>query len=163
MIGHSGPEGEQYIWESNVSKYERLSRLLKIMTFIKAQRNLCRKDLAEKCEVCTRTIQRDIDSLIYAGIPIFWSKKSGYEIMADFFMPPVNLSLEEAFQLAAAARAFSVGKEEVQQKNIESAISKVIARLSNETRERLDQILDETWSEASELTTATKQDISLLN
>ena len=65
-----------------MSKYERLSRLLKIMTFIKAQRNLRRRDLARKCEVSVRTIQRDIDSLIYAGVPIFWSN-GGYEIMPD--------------------------------------------------------------------------------
>ena len=131
-----------------MSKYERLSRLLKIMTFIKAQRNLRRRDLALKCEVSVRTIQRDIDSLVYAGVPIFWSK-GGYEIMPDFFMPPVNLSLEEAFHLVIATRAFSRGRDGVQQRAIESAISKVLARLPDETRCRLDQILDETWSEAS--------------
>ena len=49
-----------------MSKYERLSRLLKIMTFIKAQQHLRRRDLASKCEVSVRTIQRDIDSLILA-------------------------------------------------------------------------------------------------
>jgi predicted DNA-binding transcriptional regulator YafY len=124
-----------------VSKYERLSRLLKIMTFIKAQRNLRRSDLAKKCEVSVRTIQRDIDSLVYAGVPIFWSK-DGYEIMPDFFMPPVNLSLEEAFHLVVATRAFR-GQGESQQRAIESAVSKVIARLPDETRCRLDQILDE--------------------
>lgn len=133
-----------------MSKYERLSRLLKIMTFIKAQRNLRRMDLARKCEVSVRTIQRDIDSLVYAGVPIFWSK-GGYEIMPDFFMPPVNLSLEEAFHLVIATKTFSEGKEEIQQRAIESAISKVIARLPDETRCRLDQILDETWSEADGL------------
>jgi len=125
-----------------MSKYERLSRLFKIMTFIKAQRNLSRSDLARKCEVCVRTIQRDIDSLVCAGVPIFWSK-DGYEIMPDFFMPPVNLSLEEAFHLVVATRAFSSGQGESQQRAIESAVSKVIARLPDETRCRLDQILDE--------------------
>ena len=52
-----------------MSKYERLSRLLKIMIFVKAHSNLRRGDLAEKCEVSIRTIQRDIDSLVYAGVP----------------------------------------------------------------------------------------------
>lgn len=111
------------------------------MTFIKAQRNLRRSDLAKKCEVSVRTIQRDIDSLVYAGVPIFWSK-DGYEIMPDFFMPPVNLNLEEAFHLVVATRAFR-GHGESQQRAIESAVSKVIARLPDETRCRLDEILDE--------------------
>ena len=129
-----------------MSKYERLSRLLKIMTYIRAQRNLRRRDLATKCEVSVRTIQRDIDSLVYAGIPIFWSK-DGYEIMPDFFMPPVNLSLEEALQLVVATRAFSRGKEVMQQRAIESAIAKIIARLPDKTRSRLDEILGESYSE----------------
>ena len=133
-----------------MSKYERLSRLLKIMTFIKAQRNLRRRDLARKCEVSVRTIQRDIDSLVYAGVPIFWSR-DGYEIMPDFFMPPVNLSLEEAFHLVIATRIFSEGKEESQQRAIESAISKVIARLPDEIRDRLDEILAESWPETGGL------------
>lgn len=127
-----------------MSKYERLSRLLKIMTYIKAQRNLHRSDLASKCEVSIRTIQRDIDSLIYAGVPIFWSK-NGYEIMPDFFMPPMNLSLEEALQLVVASKAFAKDKEKSQQQMIESAVSKIIARLPNETRYRLDELLDESW------------------
>ena len=133
-----------------MSKYERLSRLLKIMTFIKAQRNLRRRDLARKCEVSVRTIQRDIDSLVYAGVPIFWSK-DGYEIMPDFFMPPVNLSLEEALHLVVATRSFSRDKGESQQRTIESAISKVIARLPDETRYRLDEILNEPRAEVSGL------------
>ena len=101
-----------------MSKYERLSRLLKIMTFIKAQRHLRRRDLARKCEVSIRTIQRDIDSLIYAGVPIFW-ENDGYKIMPDFFLPPVNLSFEEAFNLVIATRTFSKDKDESQQRTID--------------------------------------------
>jgi len=111
------------------------------MTFIKAQRNLSRSDLARKCEVCVRTIQRDIDSLVCAGVPIFWSK-DGYEIMPDFFMPPVNLSMEEAFHLVVATRAFK-DPGESQQRAIESAASKVMAILPDKTRDRLNQLLDE--------------------
>ena len=123
-----------------MSKYERLSRLLKIMTFIKAQKHLRRRDLANKCEVSIRTIQRDIDSLIYAGVPIFWAN-DGYKIMPDFFLPPVNLSFEEALHLVIATRAFSEDKEESQQRTIESAVSKIIARLSDDTRRRLEATL----------------------
>jgi len=125
-----------------MSKYERLSRLLKIMTFIKAQKHLRRRDLASKCEVSVRTIQRDIDSLIYAGVPIFWAN-DGYKIMPDFFLPPVNLSFEEAFHLVIATRASSEDMEESQQKTIDSAMSKIIARLPDETRHRLETTLDE--------------------
>jgi len=133
-----------------MSKYERMARLLKIMVLIKARRaGLNRKELAELCGVSVRTIQRDIDTLAYAGIPVFWSN-TGYEIMPEFFLPPVNLSLEEAFYLVVAAKAFSEDERSPQQRTIESAISKIIARLPNETRYRLEAILDKAGSEGKD-------------
>ena len=132
-----------------MSKHERLARLIRIMTLVKAQRNLHRKDLARKCEVSVRTIQRDIDTLSYAGIPIFWSD-DGYEIMPDFFMPPVNLSLEEAFHLVIATKAFSQNREESEKKALESAMAKIIARLPSGTRYRLEEILENSDEEEPE-------------
>ena len=133
-----------------MSKHERLARLIKIMILVKAQRNLRRKDLARKCEVSVRTIQRDIDTLTYAGVPIFWCN-DGYQIMPDFFLPPVNLSLEEAFHLVVATKTFSSDKDKLQQRIIESAISKIIARLPDQTRSRLMELLDGPISEAEEM------------
>lgn len=130
-----------------MSKHERVARLMKIVTFIKAQKNLHRKDLANKCEVSVRTIQRDIDTLIYAGIPIFWSE-GGYQIMPDFFLPPVNLSVEEAFHLVLATKAFSEDKGESQKHALEYALSKIIARLPEDTRYRLETILSRSISDA---------------
>jgi len=133
-----------------MSKYERMARLLKIMVLIKARKaGLNRKELARLCGVSIRTIQRDIDTLAYAGIPVFWSD-TGYEIMPDFFLPPMNLSLEEAFYLVAAAKAFSEDEGESRRTTIESAISKIIARLPSETRYRLDAILDKAGSEGKD-------------
>ncbi len=126
-----------------MSKYERLSRLLKIMTFIKAQRNLRRMDLARKCEVSVRTIQRDIDSLVYAGVPIFWSN-GGYKIMPDFFMPAVNFSLDEALSLVSALRAYAEDQEGPQRSTVESAMAKIMLTLPDETRKKLETILSNT-------------------
>ena len=129
-----------------MSKHERLARLMKIMILVKAQRHLRRKDLAMKCEVSIRTIQRDLDTLAYAGVPIFWTD-DGYQIMPDFFLPPVNLSVDEALHLVIASKAFSRDKDEFQQRIIESAISKIVARLPDDTRYRLEEILDEAEDE----------------
>jgi DNA-binding transcriptional ArsR family regulator len=127
-------------------RHERLARLMHIMIIVKAERKLTRKDLARKCEVSIRTIQRDLDTLAYAGVPIFWAD-DGYQIMPDFFLPPVNLSVEEALYLVIASKAFSRGKDEFQQRIIESAISKIVARLPDDTRYRLEEILDEAEEE----------------
>jgi len=125
-----------------MSKYERLARLMKITTLINARRHLSRADLAESCEVSVRTIQRDINSLCYAGVPISWASNSGYGIMPGFFLPPTNLTLEEVFYLVTIARAFSEDKGDIQRRTIESAISKIIARIPDQIRRRLEVALD---------------------
>ncbi len=121
-----------------MSKYERLARMLKIITLVKANPNLNRSDLAKLCEVdSVRTIQRDINSLSLAEIPIYWSGK-GYEIMPDFFLPPMALTIEEAFSLILSARVYAEGEGQFHRSTLESAISKIIAILPKSSKELLE-------------------------
>ncbi len=129
-----------------MSKYERLARMIKIMILIKARKKLKRRDLAEECEVSVRTIQRDLNSLCCAGVPVLWAE-GGYEIMPGFFLPPVNLNLEEALYLAIAAKASCEGKRESCQRKVESALSKIVASLSNEMQEQVEAAMDMAVSE----------------
>ena len=126
-----------------MSKYERLARMLKIITLVKANPNrLTRSDLAQLCEVnSVRTIQRDINSLAIAEVPIYWTGE-GYEIMSGFFLPPMSLSVEEALSLALSASAYLKGEGKFQESAAESAISKIIATLPKATRELFDISLD---------------------
>jgi len=137
-----------------VSKYERLARLLKIITLVKANPRLNRSDLARLCEVnSVRTIQRDINSLAIAEIPIYWSGE-GYEIMPGFFLPPVTLNVEEALSLVVSARAYSEGEGKFHESTIESAISKMIATLPKRTRELLETGSDRISIESRKVTDA---------
>jgi predicted DNA-binding transcriptional regulator YafY len=121
-----------------MSKYERLARMLKIITLVKANPRLSRAELARLCEVdSVRTIQRDVNSLALADIPIFWSGE-GYEIMPNFFLPPMALSVEEAFSLVLSAKAYSEGEGQFHQSTLESAISKIITTLPERAKELLE-------------------------
>ncbi len=125
-----------------MSKYERLARLLKIITLVKADPRLTRSDLARLCEVdSVRTIQRDINSLAIAEVPIYWSGE-GYEIMPNFFLPPLSLSVEEAFSLVLSASTYSNGEGSFHESAIKSAMSKITATLPRPTRELLELDLD---------------------
>jgi predicted DNA-binding transcriptional regulator YafY len=135
-----------------VSKYERLARLLKIITLVKANPRLTRSDIARLCEVnSVRTIQRDINSLAIAGIPIYWSGE-GYEIMPGFFLPPVTLSVEEALSLAISAKAYSEGEGKFHESTVGSAISKIMATLPRRTRELLETGSDKISVESRKVT-----------
>lgn len=121
-----------------MSKYERLARLIKIITLVKANPKLTRSDIARLCEVdSVRTIQRDINSLAIAEVPIFWSGE-GYEIMPNFFLPPLAISVEEALSLVLSARAYSEGEGKFHESTIESAISKIVTTLPKAARELLE-------------------------
>ncbi len=117
-----------------MSKYERLARMLKIITLVKANPRMKRSDLARLCEVdSVRTIQRDINSLNMAGIPIYWSGE-GYEIMPNFFLPPLAMSIEESFSLLLSAKAYCEGEGDFHKSTIESAMAKIIATMPENAR-----------------------------
>lgn len=88
--------------------YSRVFRLLKIISLVQSQRNLTRADLAKLCEVHVRTFDRDIVTLNDSGIPCgFNREEQRYEIGRGFFMPPVDLTTEEALALIALAEQVS--------------------------------------------------------
>ena len=80
----------------------RLHRVLKIITLLQTKRRYGPQDLARELEVSKRTIYRDMNMLELAGIPFYFDRQTGsYSIHETFWLPPINLSLEEALSLVA--------------------------------------------------------------
>jgi predicted DNA-binding transcriptional regulator YafY len=63
--------------------------------------------LAERFEVSSRTIERDLTALQEAGVPIYATpgRRGGYAIDAQHTLPPLNLSAAEVAAVAAALAA----------------------------------------------------------
>jgi proteasome accessory factor B len=84
--------------------YTRISRLLKVLTLIHSRAPATVDNIAEACGVAKRTVFRDLRELEGAGVPIHFDKEAGrYRILGGFFLPPVNLTPEEALALIAVA------------------------------------------------------------
>ncbi|MGE5611019.1 MAG: helix-turn-helix transcriptional regulator [Bacillota bacterium] len=82
--------------------YTRIYRLLRLMAAINSKRGLHVAELARRCEVHERTIYRDIETLNASGIPCsFDAGSGGYRVAAGFFMPPIELTFEEAMAIVA--------------------------------------------------------------
>ncbi len=91
--------------------YSRVHRLLRIITLIRATHDWTASRLARECQVTPRTIFRDMQMLAAAGIPYFFDEeKKCYAIHGDYFMPPVQLTLDESLALVALAER--VGRDE---------------------------------------------------
>ena len=55
----------------------KINRLLEITLVLLNKGNTTARELADRFEVSTRTIYRDIDELSAAGVPVFTNKGSG--------------------------------------------------------------------------------------
>jgi proteasome accessory factor B len=111
--------------------YSRIHRLLKILTLIQGSKGWTPGRLAVECKTTERTIYRDMKMLEGAGIPYFYDDQAkSYAIRRDFFLPPVQLTLNEALALTAFMSAAS------------RAINKVRGQLPLPIRKQLEQIED---------------------
>ena len=118
--------------------YTRIHRLLRILTLIQAEKGWTAARLATECGVTIRTIYRDMKTLEGAGIPYFYDETNpGYAVRRDYFMPPVQLSLDESLALIVLAEHIG-GKEQIPlTRPAAKAITKVRGILPAQLREHL--------------------------
>jgi len=89
-----------------VNRTDRLYALVEELR-AHAPRKVRAADLAERFEVTTRTIERDLLALQEAGVPI-WAQPGpggGYGLNVDTTLPPLNLTPAEAAAIATALAA----------------------------------------------------------
>ncbi|UWR54033.1 YafY family transcriptional regulator [Phaeobacter inhibens] len=73
----------------------RTDRLFDIIQILR-DGNLHRaQDIAERLEVSTRTIYRDMDTLVASGVPVEGARGVGYMVREAITLPPLTLTSEE--------------------------------------------------------------------
>ncbi len=123
----------------NAPDYARLHRILRIITLIQGQRGWDVKRLAAECSVTQRSIYRDLELLEGAGIPYFYdAEHKCYQIRRDFFMPPVDLTLEEALAMVALGQHIG-GSEQIP---FTRAANRVVAKVRSRLPERIRRELE---------------------
>jgi len=73
----------------------RGDRLVKLIQILKDGRLHRAEDMASDLRVSPRTVYRDMDTLADSGIPVEGTRGIGYQITADFTLPPLNLTKVE--------------------------------------------------------------------
>jgi predicted DNA-binding transcriptional regulator YafY len=118
--------------------YTRVHRLLKILMLIQSRSVCTPGGLAETCGVHERTIFRDLNELEHIGIPIhFNSQTSGYEIAREFFLPPVQLTPDEALSLLVLCEHVAKAEQIAFLKPAWKALEKVMAVLPPSVRDEV--------------------------
>jgi Predicted transcriptional regulator len=99
--------------------------------------------LARRLEVSTRTIKRDIDALLQAGLPL-WAQAGpgGGYVLDAATLPPLDITGTEAAAIAVALAALPALPFAVDGR---SALSKVLAAMPEPERQRAESIAARLW------------------
>ncbi len=90
----------------------KINRLLEITILLINKGSVTAKELAEKFEVSTRTIYRDVDVLSCAGVPVFTSKGNGggISLLENYSLNKALISEHEVESLILALKTLQVTK-----------------------------------------------------
>ena len=110
-------------------------RLLAILNLIRTHRSITADSLAEKCSVSERTIYRDLATLSDVGAPVYFD--NGYKLLPGFFLPPLNLSVDEYLTFKVALLGSPLKSLKSQSANINSLIAKIDNAVNSHVPEQL--------------------------
>ena len=118
----------------------RADRLFRIVNLLRQGRVVTAGRLAEKLQVCERTIYRDVRDLQLSGAPIEGEPGVGYTLRRDFDLPPLMFTAKELTAVVLGARLVQAwgGAETVEAAG--SALQRIEAVLPAGLRDRLDAI-----------------------
>jgi predicted DNA-binding transcriptional regulator YafY len=90
---------------------ETSARLLRLLSLFQGRRYWSGPDLADRLEVTSRTLRRDVDKLRTLGYPIHSTSgaEGGYQLGAGSQMPPLLLDDEEAVAVSMGLRYAATG------------------------------------------------------
>lgn len=85
----------------------QINRLFEIVYILLDKKTVTSKELAERFEVSTRTIYRDVETLSSAGIPVYMSKGNGggISLLPDFVLNKAVLTDEEKEDILSSLKA----------------------------------------------------------
>jgi predicted DNA-binding transcriptional regulator YafY len=113
----------------------RQDRLIGIIMVLQA-RPATAQSLADRFEVSRRTILRDIDTLSQLRVPIVAlpGRNGGYSLPADYSMPPIHPSEDEATILLMALARFTPGPTPRMAASAQSITDKLLAIMPEHIR-----------------------------
>ncbi|MFS4494646.1 helix-turn-helix transcriptional regulator [Maribacter sp. 2308TA10-17] len=103
----------------------QLSRLISILTLLKSKRVLTATELSDKFAVSIRTVYRDIQKLIEAGVPVVTLEGRGYTLMDGYTVAPVQFTEKEANALITAQHLVSKSNDSSFVIDFEEALTKI--------------------------------------
>ena len=123
------------------TEYPRVWRLLRLIRLLQGRRGVSVGELAERLETSERNAYRDLAVLREMGMPVVNDPgKGGHHLEASFFMPPLELTSEEALALIALGERVGETGELPYLEAAGEAIEKLRSALPARVRDELDPL-----------------------
>ncbi len=125
----------------------QINRLFEIIYILLNKKTVTAKMLAERFEVSTRTIYRDIETLSASGIPVYMSRGSGggISILPNFVLNKSVLTDEEKSYILSAVKAVSA----IDFSDTKSALNKLVSMLGENSSDWIEVDFSQ-WSNNAE-------------
>lgn len=117
----------------------RADRLFQIVQMLRTDRSVTAQMIAERLDVSSRTVYRDVQDLSLSGIPIISEPGLGYRLMPGFHLPPLMFDEDEITALLLGARMIRAWADY----SLGLAAQRVIDKVSTVLPERLQDNLDQ--------------------
>jgi len=115
----------------------RIDRLLSITIMMLNRDRVTAKELSNKFEISIRTIYRDLDALLLAGIPImsFPGNEGGYGLIENYKINHRLLSLNEMLSILSSLKSINVS---LKNKEYDSAMEKIKSLIPDDKKEEIE-------------------------
>ena len=120
----------------------RLERLSAILIHLQSKKVITAAEIAERFNISVRTVYRDINSLIEAGVPVGAEAGIGYFLVEGYKLPPVMFTTQEATSLIIAEKLIDSFPDRFTKTNFQDALFKIKAVLKGQQKDHI-EILSE--------------------
>jgi predicted DNA-binding transcriptional regulator YafY len=117
----------------------RADRLLLLLEQLRSRPVCTATELSAALEVSPRTVYRDIEALTAAGVPVRGEAGVGYILEPGYYLPPLNLTAEEAEALALGARILAIWSDGAISAQAAAGLAKIRAVLPAAGQTGIDQ------------------------
>lgn len=118
----------------------RIDRLTAILIQLQTKKVVKAQEIADRFEISLRTVYRDVQALMEAGVPIGSEAGKGYFIVDGYHLPPVMFTQDEASAMLLAGKLVEkMGDKSVRQA-FDSALQKVKAVLNETEKDHIQNL-----------------------
>lgn len=118
----------------------RIDRLTAILIHLQSQKIVKAEEIADRFEISTRTVYRDVKALMEAGVPIGSEAGTGYFIVDGYHLPPVMFTQDEAGAMLVAGKLVDKLTDKSVRQAYTSALHKIKSVLDTNEKDRLQNL-----------------------